>query len=175
MNQTIPPIARDAAVVIDPADFRRSLGCFPTGVAVATTMGRNGRPIGLTISSFNSVSLDPPLVLWSLALSAASLEDFRTSETFAINVLSAAQANLCRVFSSPVADRFVDLPWKIGDAGAPVLEGSAAIFECRTFARHDGGDHEVIIGQVLRHLGTDATPLVYAKGRLGALPENFGE
>ena len=90
----------------DIADFRRTLGCFPTGVAIVTTSDAQGAPIGLTISSFNSVSMDPPLILWSLALNAASVGVFRASEGFAINILSADQAHLPKVFSSPVEERF---------------------------------------------------------------------
>ena len=90
----------------DVADFRQTLGCFPTGVTIVTAMTQTGAPVGVTISSFNSVSMDPPLVLWSLARNAASLPVFHASDGFAINVLSAEQADLPRVFSSPVAERF---------------------------------------------------------------------
>lgn len=155
---------------INATDLRRSLGCFPTGVAVVTTMGRDGAPVGVTISSFNSVSMDPPLILWSLALKAASLEDFRTSGHFAVNVLSEAQVDLPRVFSSPVAERFDGLAWTKGHGGAPVLSGSSAVFECSTHVRYDGGDHEIFVGRVLRHGQGTATPLLYAHGRVSTLP-----
>ncbi len=157
--------------IINATDLRRSLGCFPTGVAVVTAMSRAGAPIGVTISSFNSVSMDPPLILWSLALKAGSLADFRAAGHFAVNVLSEAQAELPRTFSSPVEERFKGLAWTKGHGGAPILAGSAAVFECSTHARYDGGDHEIFIGQVLRHGRGDAAPLIYAKGRLSTLPE----
>lgn len=157
--------------IINPTDFRRTLGCFPTGVAVVTAMTDAGAPIGVTISSFNSVSMDPPLILWSLALKAASLADFRASGFFAVNVLSKTQADLPRVFSSPVEERFAGLEWTKGHGGAPVLAGSAAVIECRTYARYKGGDHEIFIGEVLRHGRGDTTPLLYANGRLSSLPE----
>lgn len=157
----------------DIADFRRTLGCFPTGVAIVTTSDAQGAPIGLTISSFNSVSMDPPLILWSLALNAASLGVFRASEGFAINILSADQAHLPKVFSSPVEERFADLEWHPGLKGSPVLSDAAAVIECRTYARYDGGDHEIMLGEVLRHRSSDLTPLVYGKGRLGPLVLEF--
>lgn len=155
--------------IINATDLRRSLGCFPTGVAVVTAMSRAGTPLGVTISSFNSVSMDPPLILWSLALKALSLDDFRQAGHFAVNVLSQDQAELPRVFSSPVEERFDGLAWTKGHGSAPVLAGSAAVFECATHAQYEGGDHEIFIGRVLRHSGGDAAPLVYAKGRLTGL------
>lgn len=157
--------------MINATDLRRTLGCFPTGVAVVTTMSRTGAPIGVTISSFNSVSMDPPLILWSLALKAQSLADFRATGHFAVNVLSEAQADLPRIFSSPVEERFEGLSWTKGVGDAVVLAGSAAVFECATHARYDGGDHEIFIGRVIRHARSDAAPLLYAKGRLSTLPE----
>ena len=164
------PNTPSADHVTPAADLRRSLGCFPTGVAVVTARDGAGDPIGVTISSFNSVSMDPPLILWSLALRAASLSDFRAAGHFAVNVLSERQAELPRIFSSPVRDRFDGLEWSDGLGGAPVLKGCAAVFECRTYAQYDGGDHEIFIGEVLRHAHDDVAPLVFAKGRLSALP-----
>lgn len=161
--------AMTAIPAIDVADFRRTLGCFPTGVAIVTTADQDGAPIGLTISSFNSVSMDPPLILWSLSLNAASLPVFRASGGFAINILSADQAELPRLFSSPVEERFAGLNWQPGFGGHPVLNDAAAVIECRTYARYDGGDHEIILGEALRHRATDRTPLVFGKGRLGPL------
>ncbi|MBY4892799.1 flavin reductase family protein [Rhodobacteraceae bacterium N5(2021)] len=157
--------------IINATDLRRTLGCFPTGVAVVTTTSRSGAPIGVTISSFNSVSMDPPLILWSLGLKALSLADFRANGHFAVNVLSEAQAELPRIFSSPVEERFDGLEWTKGTGGVPVLAGSAAVFECSTHARYDGGDHEIFIGRVERHGHGDAAPLLFAKGRLTTLPE----
>ena len=160
----MPPMQANAA-----ADLRRTLGCFPTGVAIVTTCAPDGAPVGLTISSFNSVSMDPPLVLWSLALKAASLPVFRAAPGFAINVLSAGQADLPRVFSSPVEERFDAVAWERGLDGLPLLSDAAAMLECRTHARHDGGDHEIMLGEVLRHRATDRVPLVFGKGRLAPL------
>ncbi|MEM9394112.1 MAG: flavin reductase family protein [Pseudomonadota bacterium] len=173
MNAPNPIAARSPITTINPLELRRSLSCFPTGVAVVTTIGQLGGPVGVTISSFNAVSLDPPLVLWSLALKAASLADFRAADYFAVNVLSEAQAELPRVFSSSAKERFDGVSWQGGHGGAPVLAGCAAVFECSIYARHNGGDHEVIIGNVLRHSSSEASPLLYAKGRIGAVPDSL--
>jgi flavin reductase (DIM6/NTAB) family NADH-FMN oxidoreductase RutF len=159
-----------SATEADRRALRRALGCFPTGVAIVTAESRAGAPVGVTISSFNSVSMTPPLVLWSMGLDAGSLPEFRASPHFAINVLSAGQADLPARFSSPVADRFAGLDWQRGLGGVPVIAGAAAVFECATWARYDGGDHEIIVGEVLRHACTEAAPLVFGKGRLVALP-----
>ena len=152
---------------IEPQDLRRTLGCFPTGVAIVTARGRDDAPIGLTISSFNSVSMDPPLILWSLALKSINLEDFRAARHFAINILAAEQAELPRIFSSPVDERFDAVSWRDGAGRAPVIDGSAAVLECRSYNRCDGGDHEIFLGEVLKHTASDRVPLVFGKGRLG--------
>ncbi len=152
---------------VDPRQLRRSLSCFPTGVAIVTTIGRDGRPIGFTISSFNSVSMNPPLIVWSIALKAGSLGDFRENPWFVINVLSADQADLPKTFSTAVEERFDGLRWRKGLGGTPVLAGCAAVFECRTYGRHEGGDHEIVVGEVLSHACTDLVPLVVGKGQLG--------
>ena len=163
---TVMPKMRPADAPLDAAAFRAALGCFPTGVAVVTTLSPEGAPLGLTISSFNSVSMEPPLVLWSIGLKNGSLPAFRAAGGFAINVLTARQTELPRIFSTPVADRFAEVDWRPGLGGLPVLEGAAAVFECRTWARHDGGDHEIFLGEVLRIESGDAVPLVFGKGRL---------
>lgn len=159
---------------VDPASFRRALSCFPTGVAIVTTVGADGRPVGLTISSFNSVSMDPPLILWSLARKAWSLPAFKAHPAFAVNVLSTDQQALCRIFSSPVEDRFAQVDWAPGIDGVPVLAGTAASFECRKWRTYDGGDHEIFIGEVIRHSDSDRTPLVFGKGRIEAFPVGIG-
>ena len=162
-------ITQTHAETIDPAALRKTLSCFPTGVAVATTRARSGAPLGVTISSFNSVSMSPPLVLWSLARQAASLEEYRAHPGFAINVLAAGQEDLCRRFAGEERDRFAGLEWTEGAMGLPVLRGTAAILECATHAIHEGGDHEILIGRVVAHAETDRTPLVFGKGKLVAL------
>lgn len=159
----------DPHVSIDPTELRRALGCFPTGVAVVTTLGSGGVPLGITVSSFNSVSMDPPLILWSLTKEASSLAAFKSHGAFAVNVLSADQEPLCRRFASQAGDRFAGLPWRPGVDGIPVLEGAVAVFECRNWAVYPGGDHEIFLGQVVRYDHWDTVPLVFGKGRLSPL------
>ncbi len=158
---------REKPAAIDPKALRNTLSCFPTGVAIATSVARDGTPIGVTISSFNSVSMDPPLVLWSLARNAGSLPEYLAHPGFAINILSAEQATLCKLFSSPERNRFAALDWHAGHNGVPVIAGCAATLECTTHAVFDGGDHEIMVGRVDRHSATDLTPLVFGKGQLG--------
>lgn len=153
---------------IDPKALRQTLSCFPTGVAIATTLSRSGDPIGVTISSFNSVSMDPPLVLWSLARKAGSLPEYRAHPGFAINILSAAQLDLCKLFASQERDRFSGLEWMSGVHGVPCIADCAATLECETHAVHGGGDHEIFIGRVIAHRNSEKTPLAFGKGQLGA-------
>lgn len=151
-------------------NLREVLGAFPTGVAVVTTVGEAGRPVGLTVNSFNSVSLDPPLILWSLALASPSLAAFRLHDRFAVNILAEDQESLCRQFAMPSADKFLNVPFAFGTFGVPVLRGTAAHIECRTYARYPGGDHEIYLGEVERAVGDHgAAPLVVHRGALRRL------
>jgi flavin reductase (DIM6/NTAB) family NADH-FMN oxidoreductase RutF len=154
---------------IDPADLRRALSFFPTGVAVVTTLGAAGEPVGVTISSFNSVSLDPPLILWSLARTASRRPAFAAHGAFAVNVLAAAQEGLARHFAVTKGDRFAGVGWRPGLAGVPVLDGAAATFECAPWAIYPGGDHEIVLGEVRRFDHADAVPLVFGKGLFAPL------
>ena len=146
--------------------FRTTLGCFPTGVAIVTTLSEDGAPVGLTISSFNSVSLDPPLVLWSLARSSECLDDFQARRGVAINILSADQTELCNRFASARDDRFQGVSWSVSTDGLPVLNDIAALLICETHAVHDGGDHEIYLGKVISHAHSKNSPMVYANGAI---------
>jgi flavin reductase (DIM6/NTAB) family NADH-FMN oxidoreductase RutF/DNA-binding MarR family transcriptional regulator len=148
----------------DPRAFRRCLGQFATGVTVMTGMGEEG-PFGVTANSFSSLSLDPPLVLWSIARSSRSLNAFAAADRFAVNILGVEQVALSQLFSSPVDDRFAGLDWRPGSGGAPVLPGILALLECETEARHDGGDHLILVGRVRRYARYAGGALVYAQGR----------
>lgn len=151
-------------IEFDESALRSALSCFATGVAVVTTRATNGTPIGLTVNSFNSVSLDPPLILWSIALGAPSLAAFRTHDAFAVNILAADQSNVCTRFANPARDKFSGIEWREGHAGVPLIEGTVAQFECRTHARHPGGDHEIYLGRVVAVRSTDRSPLVICRG-----------
>ena len=146
-------------------DFRSALGCFATGVTVITARAADGSPIGVTISSFNSVSLDPPLILWSLSLNSPNLAAFRDASHYAVNVLAAGQQGLSDRFASRRSDRFVDLPIHAGLAGVPLLDGCCAWFECSNEAHYPGGDHLIFVGHVEHFAQGEAqAPLVFHNG-----------
>lgn len=140
------------------------LGSFATGVAVVTTQGEDGAPVGVTVNSFNSVSLDPPLVLWSLSLRAPSLRAFRSHDYFAVNILAADQERLCMQFAKPAADKFAGVAFAAGRSGVPLIGGAAATLECSTYARYPGGDHEIYLGEILSLHAEAREPLVLHRG-----------
>jgi flavin reductase (DIM6/NTAB) family NADH-FMN oxidoreductase RutF len=165
MTMTSLPLDDDDGV--DQLQLRRALGRFATGVTVITTRTDDGKYEGLTVNSFAAVSLDPPLVLWSLRLAALSLESFRQSGHFVVNVLSSAQEGISRHFATPRHDKFEEVPFSVGIAGCPMFEESLAIFECRTETTIAGGDHVIFIGRVVRAHYRDGEPLIFAGGRYG--------
>lgn len=144
--------------------FRRTLGCFATGVAIATTLGPRHEKVGMTISSFNSVSLDPPLVLWSIAHDAQTYDAFAGADHFAVNVLAAHQRELTVRFSTPGIDRFEGLECAEGFGGVPLLPEFAACFECSTEYRYPGGDHLIIVGRVHHFEDRQLDPLIFYRG-----------
>src|SRR3982750_1689596 len=151
----------------DARDFRTALGTFPTGVCLVTTTAPDGRRAGLTVNSFSSVSLDPPMALWSLARTATSAAVFRDAEYFAINVLAAGDEELSSHFSKSGADKFSRYAERFteGLAGLPLLQGAVATFECHSRHRYYGGDHIILIGVVERYAHNDRAPLVFPRGR----------
>ncbi len=149
----------------DPRDFRNALGQFATGVTVATTRTSAGEPIGLTANSFSSVSLSPPLVLWSLSLRSPNLPNFLQATHFAINVLARDQIALSQRFSKPMPNKFEGIACTDSASGMPLLTGTSAHFECRTEARHYSGDHVIFIGHVLHYSHADREALGYYRGR----------
>lgn len=147
----------------DPALYRDVMGAFATGVTVMTLQG-DGPRLGVTASSFNTVSLDPPLILWSLALKAPSLDAFRRHDVFAVNVLSAAQKDVALQFARPSDDKFAGIATVPGQHGAPLITGALAHVECRTVARYPGGDHEIMLAEVLTLRRGDGDPLIFQRG-----------
>jgi flavin reductase (DIM6/NTAB) family NADH-FMN oxidoreductase RutF len=144
-------------------ELRAALGRFATGVTVVTTMTPRG-PLGITANSFASVSLDPPLILWSPARKSRRFPAFEAASHFAVHVLSAGQRRLAEAFAAP-GDPFRDLAFAPGIGDAPLLEGCTARFECRHEAGYDGGDHLIVVGEVLRLAQADLPPLIYHRGR----------
>ena len=149
----------------DKRAFRDALGAFATGVTIVTTTDAAGAPVGVTASSFNSVSLDPPLVLWSLAKTSGSRDAFCSSGHFAIHVLGESQEGVSNRFARPGTDKFSDVGWSAGDAGSPLLNDYAAAFQCRTRYQYEGGDHIILVGEVVAFDVRDQAPLLFHAGR----------
>jgi flavin reductase (DIM6/NTAB) family NADH-FMN oxidoreductase RutF len=152
-------------------ELRAALGRFATGVTIVTCRDAAGTPVGLTCNSFNALSLDPPLVLWSLRRASPSVAAFVAAPHFAVNVLAEDQVELSRRFASSGADKFADGVWHDGTGGAPLLVGAAATFECATASQQDAGDHVLFIGRVLRLADAALPPLVFHGGRYHLLGE----
>ena len=162
----------------DAADFRSALGAFATGVTIVTASDGAGHDVGVTANSFNSVSLDPPMVLWSLARKSASLPAFSAASHFAVHVLAADQEALSNRFAQSGAEKFAGLQVARGAGATPLLEGTTARFECRTAYQYDGGDHVIFVGEVIAFARSERPPLLFHGGRYGlaarkvaALPE----
>lgn len=149
---------------IDPREFRNALGAFATGVTIITTRAGDGTPVGVTANSFNSVSLDPPMVLWSLAKTSQSLPAFETSQHWAVHILSAEQEELSNRFARRGADKFAGVDASEGIAGLPLLPDCATRLQCRTVAMHEGGDHWIFVGQVLDFDRKEVAPLAFYAG-----------
>ena len=147
----------------DQKDFRQALGQFPTGVTVITTLDKEGNPIGVTASSFNSVSMEPPLVLWSVAKKAYSAKIFETSPHFNVNVLGEGQMDISNTCARQGEDKFAKINYKSGIDGYPILEDTAACFECKTWKLYEGGDHIIVVGEVIKYQNnSDVKPLAFA-------------
>lgn len=155
--------------VVDARAFRQALGQFPTGVCVVTGMVDSER-LGMTMSSFNSLSLNPPLVLFSIDRRTVSLPLWEKAEGYSINVLSENQKDISNRFARPLSKKWEGARFVNGSSDAPVLLGVAAVFECAPWARHDGGDHILFIARVKRSLSSaDRRPLVFCQGRYATL------
>ena len=156
----------------DAAEFRSALGRFATGVTIVTTRQADGSPVGLTVSSFNSVSLSPPLVLWSLSRTSSSLAAFEACERYVINVLAADQIHLARRFATgTAAERFADVELCDAPGGAPRLAApGAAWFACHNRSRYVEGDHIIFVGEVERCDHSKASPLVFHAGGFALTP-----
>lgn len=149
--------------------LRSAFGHYATGVTIITTRGAGGQPVGMTVNSFSSLSLDPPLVLWSIAHTSSNYEAFRAARCFAVHVLHAGQGELARVFSTRNIDRFAGVATSAGTSGAPLLADFHARFECETHAQYQGGDHLIIVGRVLVAEERAGVPLLFYRGRFAAV------
>lgn len=160
---------------VDPMALRNAMGCFTTGVTVVTT-NNDGVDAGVTVNSFNSVSLDPPMVLWSLAKSAGSFQTYHTAEHFAVHILAADQEPLSQRFATRGIDKFAEVDFHRGVGDVPILDGCSAVFHCKTVYRYEGGDHEIYVGQVEKLEHFDRKALVFHGGKYAlAVPKKKPE
>jgi len=159
---------------IDLREFRGALGAFATGVTIVTTRDKDGHDVGLTANSFNSVSLEPPMVLWSLGKTALSLKAFADAKYFAVHILSIDQDALSSRFAKSGGDKFVGLAVGRGHGEAPLLDGCSARFQCRTAFQYDGGDHVIFVGEVVAFDHSGRPPLIFHGGRYGAVIKTMG-
>jgi len=155
----------------DVRTLRTALGGFATGVTIVTCRDATGAPVGLTVNSFNALSLDPPLVLWSLRLASPTLPAFDAATHFAINVLAEAQVDLSRRFAATRPGMFDEGSWVDGATGLPLLAGSAATFECERASHQTAGDHRLYVGRVLAVASQPVPPLLYHLGHYHLLGE----
>ena len=151
----------------DTRDYRRALGSYVTGVTVVTATSPSGRRAGLTVNSFGSVSLDPPLVSWNLGAYSPSIAVFQEAGHFAVNVLAAHQGELALQFARSADDKFRGVAVREGIGGSLLVEGAIATFECRTAHRYWGGDHVIFLGAVLRYRHGEGEPLAFCRGAFG--------
>jgi flavin reductase (DIM6/NTAB) family NADH-FMN oxidoreductase RutF len=144
----MPRSVRAAPPTFSGDDFRAALAMFATGVTIVTARTASGAPVGLTANSFNSVSIEPPLILWSLSRQAGSMPAFARGSHYAINILAADQHALAVRFASKDVDRFEGVAFRPGSSGVPLLDGAAAVFECFNRSRYQEGDHVIFVGEV---------------------------
>ena len=150
---------------LDTNAFRSALSRFATGIGVVTTLDSQGEKVGITVSSFNSVSLDPPLILWSIGLDSMSYDVFMEVEYFAVHILAADQEELCDRFAQRGNDKFASFECREGINGVPILPDFAACFECSTEHIYPGGDHNIIVGRVHRFEERETEPLIYYRSQ----------
>ena len=158
---------------MDTGQLRSALGSFVTGVTVVTTRDASGEPVGLTVNSFNTVSLSPPLVLWSLSLHAASFNAFSSAKHFLVNILAADQIPVSQNFARTGGDKFASVAWRNSLCDMPLLEGTAASLTCRSVHTFPGGDHLIFLGEIISFEKRDRAPLAYANGKYAELRDSL--
>lgn len=173
LERRVPRTPPEYVAGSDPRTLRDALGTFATGVTVVTTTGPNGERVGLTANSFTSVSLDPPLLLVCPARDAGTTQLLASADYFAVNVLHIGQQAVSDRFARKGEDRFAETDCETWDHGVPIIRNSLASFECRRYAEYDGGDHVILVGEVLRvRYAPQRDPLLYFRGRYRRL--HFG-
>jgi flavin reductase (DIM6/NTAB) family NADH-FMN oxidoreductase RutF len=154
----------------DPQELRRVMGHFATGVTIVTTMDRSGTPFGLTANAFASLSLQPPLALVCVDKAVQCYSCFQDSGVFAVNILSEGQEEISRRFATKGIDKFAGIEWSRGESGAALLARALGHVECKIIQSHDGGDHTIYVGEVIRAAAEGDRPLIFYKGKYHRLP-----
>lgn len=152
--------------------LRDAFGCFASGVTIVTLRDTAGNPTGITVNSFSSLSLDPPLLLFSVGSQQVSCRWFEAGAPFTVNVLSAEQEKLAWQFAKPLKDKFEGVDWREGANGAPVIEGALASFECRKWSIMEGGDHKIVVGEITGFGAREGDALAFFRGAMRALPQD---
>ncbi|MHA7223959.1 flavin reductase family protein [Arthrobacter sp. RHLT1-20] len=160
------------ATEISPQELRQVCGEWATGVAVVTSVDPQGKPVGMAVNSFTSVSLDPPLVLFCPAKGSSTWSSIREAGSFAVNILGAHQTDVMRSFARSGADKFVDVPYSAGRGDVPLLDGVAAYLLCTTESVHEAGDHEIVVGRVVDTRRSQVDPLVFHRGTTNQLTQD---
>ncbi|WP_284037628.1 flavin reductase family protein [Neobacillus sp. 114] len=153
--------------------FKEVMGNYPTGVTVVTTTDKDGNPVGLTVNSFASVSLDPLLVLWSIDHKVTTLDSFINGGKFAVHILAGNQQDLCKNFSSKNVDRFSTCQWQFSEQKLPIIEGTFAVLQCNTFKTVEAGDHTILIGEVIDIQIEKREPMLYHRRHYSSIPPEF--
>ena len=153
--------------------FKEVMGNYPTGVTVVTTADEEGIPVGLTVNSFASVSLDPLLLLWSIDHKVTSLDIFKTANKFAVHVLAGDQQDLCNLFAKKGEDRFSHCDWSFSEYNLPIISDAFAVLQCKTFKQVEAGDHTILIGEVIDINIEKKDPMLYHRRHFGSIPAEF--
>jgi flavin reductase (DIM6/NTAB) family NADH-FMN oxidoreductase RutF len=153
--------------------FKEVMGNYPTGVTIVTTNDQDGKPVGLTVNSFASVSLDPTLILWSIDHRVSTISAFVNEGKFAVHILAGDQQELCKTFASKNVDRFSTCNWNLSTNQLPIIEGAYAVLECKTYKTIKAGDHTILIGEVVNILKNDKEPMLYHRRHFGSIPIEF--
>jgi flavin reductase (DIM6/NTAB) family NADH-FMN oxidoreductase RutF len=153
--------------------FKEALGNYPTGVTIVTMMTEDNIPLGLTVNSFASVSIDPLLILWSIDKRVSTYNHFTNSKKFAVHILASDQSELCYLFAARDVDRFSNCEWETSEYKLPILKNVAAILQCETYQTIEAGDHMIILGKVVDITGDNRAPLLYHKRHTGEIPSQF--
>ncbi|SDY77219.1 flavin reductase family protein [Bacillus sp. 166amftsu] len=153
--------------------FKKVMGNYPTGVTVVTTVDEHQVPLGLTVNSFASVSIDPIIILWSIDKRVSSYKSFIKTDKFAVHVLSSDQGDICNLFASKGTDRFKNCEWTLSEQNLPIISGTAGVLQCKTAKTIEAGDHTILIGEVMDIQYENKEPLLYHQRNIGKIPEVF--